>query len=135
MPVTPPPRPPCFSLSHLLMYHIPTGSAAAEAPGVVTDYASGPSDLPLLRIQDTSLPTLCMQQRCRDDDNVRTYTVTPWWTSPPSTPLVSLHCQIIWRCLYGVRIRGFLPGRRDYVRIRLQLHHFPPPIRGGDVSW
>jgi hypothetical protein len=35
-------------------------------------------------------PLFACSKKYRDDDNVRTYTVTTWWTDLPSAPLVSL---------------------------------------------
>lgn len=131
--MTPPPRFPCFSLSHLPHCDRKRGCGGAGCYGlrvariVWTLGPSPPGDPGHItyhfshRIKSTATMIL----------NVRTYTVTTWWSNPPSTPLVSLPplsnhmATFVW-----VRIRGFLPSRRDYVWIRLWLRHFPTPFRG-----
>ena len=105
-----------------------------EALGVVTNRASRAAwTLPSWGSRTHRFPLFACSKKDRDD-NVHTYTITTRWSHHLSILLLSYRSfrgPIVWRCMYRVRIRGFLPSRRDYVRIRLQLHHFPAPFRGG----
>lgn len=112
-PVAPPPRaPPCFSLSHLL--HCDRKRGCEDAGCCYGLRVADCLDPP-----EGSFPLFVCNKKYRD---VRTYTVTTLVVRPTFNPLRSYrfhHCPIVWRCLYGVQICGFLPSRRNYVYVRI----------------
>jgi len=129
-PVAPPPRAPLlFVISFTTLQPEARVRRRRVLLRITRRGLSGPSPGP------HHFPLFVCNKKYRD---VRTYTVTTLVVRPTFHLLRSYrfhHCPIVWRCLYGVQICGFLPSRRNYVyvRIRFQLHHLPftPSLEGG----